>query len=254
MRWAFEQYATGEWTLRSLHQAVTEKGLTSSGGPRTPSKPLSLSNLARLLRTKYYVGIVSYRGVEYPGAHDPLVSEETFERVQAVLDAHGRAGEKQRVHHHYLKGSVFCGQCGSRLCVMHSKNRHGTVYPYFFCLGRQQHYTQCTQKVVLIDQVEAAVVRHYATVQLSDQQKQEVQAFILDQLRSRRTEAEQEQDRQRRRIQQLTDERSKLLQAHYAGAVPLDLLKEEQERISSQLKAAEKRRAASELSLGEVEA
>lgn len=29
MRWAFEQYATGDWTLRGLLQAVTEKGLTT---------------------------------------------------------------------------------------------------------------------------------------------------------------------------------------------------------------------------------
>ena len=34
------------------------------------------------------------------------MSKDTFERVQAVLDSHNRAGEKQRVHRHYLKGSV----------------------------------------------------------------------------------------------------------------------------------------------------
>ena len=33
----------------------------------------------------------------------------------------------------------------------------------------------------------------------------------------------------------LINERSKLLQAHYAGAVPLDLLKSEQDRIGGQL-------------------
>lgn len=33
----------------------------------------------------------------------------------------------------------------------------------------------------------------------------------------------------------LTDEQSKVLQAHYAGAVPLDLLKREQDRISATL-------------------
>ncbi len=253
MRWAFEQYATGDWTMRSLHAALTEKGLTSTGGPRTPSKPLSLSNFARLLRTSYYMGIVSYRGVEYAGAHEPLVSVDTFERVQAVLDSHNRAGEKQRTHRHYLKGSVFCGRCHSRLCVMHAKNRHGTVYPYFFCLGRQQHYTDCTQKVILIEQVEDAVIRHYATVQLSAQQQREVRTFILEQLQSRRTAAADEQARQERRIRQLNDERGKLLQAHYAGAIPLELLKAEQDRISSELRSAEQLLHASRLSTSQVE-
>ena len=121
---------------------MTEKGLASWGGPRTPSKPLSVSNFAWLLRTPYYAGIVSYRGVTYPGAHLlAVISPDLYAAVQAMLDAQGRAGEKRRLHHHYLKGSVFCGRCGSRLIVMKVRNRWGTEYGYFYCLGRQEHRT-----------------------------------------------------------------------------------------------------------------
>ena len=38
---------------------------------------------------------------------------------------------------------------------------------------------------------------------------------------------------------QLEDQRRSLLQAHYAGAIPLELLKEEQDRISRQLAGIE---------------
>jgi len=216
MRWAFEQYATGEWTLRSLLEAVSERGLTSTGGPRTPSKPLSLSNFNRLLKTPYYMGVVSYRGVDYPGNHEPLVSRETYERVQAVLEAHGRSGEKQRLHHHYLKGSVFCGQCGSRLSIMNAKNRYGTVYPYFYCLGRQEKRTKCTQRVVLIEQVEQAVADHYVTIQLTLEQRNEVEAFIFEELDGKRRDAAEERSRLKRKIKQLTDEREKVLGCHPA--------------------------------------
>ena len=41
---------------------------------------------------------------------------------------------------------VYCGTCGSRLIVSHAKNRHGTVYPYFICVGRQQKRTDCRNK------------------------------------------------------------------------------------------------------------
>jgi site-specific DNA recombinase len=240
MGWAFEAYATGDWTIRQLHTAVTEKGLTSSGGPRTPSRPLSLSNLARLLRTPYYKGVVVYRGVEYPGSHEALVSAVTWDRVQAQLDAHGRSGEKQRIHNHYLKGTVFCGQCGSRLGIMNAKNRHGTVYPYFYCLGRGEKRTNCTQRVVLIDQVEDIVTACYPRVRLTLQQRADVQAFISGQLEARRADAEMESTRQGQRIERLTDERQKLLQAHYADAVPLDQLRSEQARIGKELAAAER--------------
>jgi len=38
------------------------------------------------------------------GRHEPLVSEELFERVQRVLNAHSGAGVRSRTHNHYLKG------------------------------------------------------------------------------------------------------------------------------------------------------
>ena len=46
MSWAFEAYATGEWTLRKLLVEVTDRGLTSVGGPKTPPRnPYGLSQL-----------------------------------------------------------------------------------------------------------------------------------------------------------------------------------------------------------------
>jgi site-specific DNA recombinase len=252
IRWAFEVYATGEWTMRQLHAALVEKGLTSTGGPRTPSKPLSLSNLARLLRTPYYMGVVTYRGITYPGKHEPLVSADLFQRAQAVADAHGRSGEKQRKHHHYLKGTVFCGQCGSRLCVMNSKNRHGTVYPYFFCLGRQEKRTTCRQRVVLIELVEQRVIAEYAKVQLTTDQAAALRAFVMDLWTTSQADATSERERLGRRVSELSNERQKLLQAYLSDAVPLDLLKSEQQRIDRELSDSQRLLDASEQAAGDV--
>jgi hypothetical protein len=47
----------------------------------------------------------------------------------------------QREHPHYLKGSIFCGQCGSRLIICHAKGNGGT-YAYFICIGRQRDKDQ----------------------------------------------------------------------------------------------------------------
>ncbi len=93
MQWAFEEYSNGEWTLRKLLAEVTDRGLTSTGGPNTPSKPLGLSHFHGLLRHPYYIGIVRYKGVLYEGRHEPLVSQETWDRVQTLLAANNFAGE-----------------------------------------------------------------------------------------------------------------------------------------------------------------
>lgn len=56
-------------------------------------------------------------------AHERLVEHETWERVQELLTAKHLTGERHREHPHYLKASIFCGQCGSRLIVCYAKGR-----------------------------------------------------------------------------------------------------------------------------------
>jgi site-specific DNA recombinase len=252
MSWVFDQYATGEWSLRQLLDAATERGLTSRGGPRTPSKPLSLSNFNRLLRTPYYYGITTYRGVEYMGTHEHLTDKGTFDKVQDVLRAHQTSGEKRRLHHHYLLGSIVCKQCGSRLGVMNAKNRYGTVYPYFYCSGRQERRTNCTQRTVPIADVERRVEGLWCSQEISDLDRVEIAAFVRSELSSMNEQAAAEADRQRRRIDQLEDEQHRLLQAHYADAIPIELLRSEQSRISSELRAAERTLASAEVAVDKV--
>ena len=48
-----------------------------------------------------------------------------------------------------------------------------------------------------------------------------------------------EQALQRRQVERLEREQQKLLQAHYADAIPLDLFKQEQQRIAHDMEAAQ---------------
>ncbi|GEB15573.1 hypothetical protein NSI01_38880 [Pimelobacter simplex] len=58
--------------------------------------------------------MIVYDGAEYPGRHEALISEELFQRVQAILFGERRAGTRRRVHHHYLKGLLWCARCDRR--------------------------------------------------------------------------------------------------------------------------------------------
>jgi len=50
--------------------------------------------LAKLLRKRYYLGIVQYAGKTYKGRHTPLIDPITFETVQEVLTAKRQSGER----------------------------------------------------------------------------------------------------------------------------------------------------------------
>jgi site-specific DNA recombinase len=238
VRWAFEAYATGEWTLHQLTDELVERGLRSRPGPRTTARPMVKSAIHKMLHNPYYVGIVTHRGVAYVGKHPQLVTKALFERVQGMLDAHNHAGERQYVHNHYLKGSIYCGVCGRKLAVSNSRSHTGRIYDYYYCLGRQSDTRSCNWKAVRVSKVEKLVLEHYRSIQLPPQRIAQIRRSLEEALTARRAEAEASEHAVTLRIQRLTDERQKLLHLHYAEAVPVDLFKQEQKRITSELDAA----------------
>ncbi|WP_158609461.1 recombinase family protein [Kocuria soli] len=139
--WAFHAYATGGWSVTRLAAELEARGLTTRSGPNTPAGPLTVNGLHRLLRRPYYKGIVVHNGIEHPGRHEPLIDPVTWATVQDILTSR-RNGERSRAHDHYLKGTVFCVECGRRLIVQHTRTKTGRVYDYFVCHRRRD--TTCS--------------------------------------------------------------------------------------------------------------
>ncbi len=123
IRMAFELYATGTYGFHALIDALTDAGLRTKPTRRYPTgTPISINSIGNLLRDRYYLGYVTYRGQEYRGRHEPLIDPETFERVQQMLEARRAGGVRERTHNHYLKGTVWCHRCESRLMIMRGKS------------------------------------------------------------------------------------------------------------------------------------
>jgi site-specific DNA recombinase len=118
-------------------------------------------------------GVVPFKGVNYTGDHPAIVSRELFDKVQQVRATHNRAGDKRRIHHHPLKGTLFC-HCGSRLGVTPHKG-NGGVYDYAYCIGRHKRGT-CQQPYVEIDRFAVHVADHYANLRIDSAWKERVRA------------------------------------------------------------------------------
>jgi site-specific DNA recombinase len=165
IRVAFELYASGDYTLEQLVAELTLRGLRSRPG-RHPAGPIVTSTLHKILQDPYYMGRVTYKGDEFPGRHEPLVTEELFDQVQSVMASRSGSGVRQRKHHHYLKGFLWCGDCHaegreSRLIQTWVKGNGGD-YEYFFCRSKQNHV--CKSRYLGGDVVEDTIVDHYATI------------------------------------------------------------------------------------------
>ena len=249
VQWAFEAYASGDWTLRTLTEELAARGLKALPHRRKVAGPLPPSNVAHMLKNRYYIGKVTFMGMEYDGRHQPLVPESLFERVQEVFRTHDKRGEKQRVYRHYLKSSVFCAQCGSRLCLTNAKGQ----YLYFFCLGRHKRRTNCNLPYLAASEVERAVEEYYRTFRMPDDVQETVRTGLRAELDQQRQRAEPEIAYARKRVTELGDERRRLARGVVTGAIPEDLAREEQDRIARELADAERLLAASEVVYAEIE-
>ncbi len=237
VKWAFEAFATGDFTIRQLTEALEARGLRTRATKKMPSKPLSLSRVHKMLRHPYYVGLVPFDGALYEGRHQPLVSAELFQQVQDVLDGHRRRGERPHRRTHYLKGSLFCGLCRRMLSIGYSRGRGG-VYPYFFCLGRHRD-KRCRLPYLSFDAIEEMMEDYWREVRIAPEQLDQVRSDVKAHIARTTSQHEAERERQLDRLRQLQAQSKKLLQAHYADAIPLDLLREEQARIIREQAEAE---------------
>jgi hypothetical protein len=101
----FELYASGDYSLSALRAKAREIGLTH----RLGNRPMTKSELHRMLQNPVYTGDFLWLGKRHRGSHTPLISHETFACVQAVLQ-HKPRGRNQK-HRHPFMGLLTCGRC-----------------------------------------------------------------------------------------------------------------------------------------------
>jgi len=247
---AFQTYATGTWSMSRLVSALNDRGMTTKAGPNTPARPLGLRSVHHLLRNPYYKGVVVLHGAEHPGNHAALVDSVTWAAVQDIL-ATRRNGERSRIHDHYLKGTVYCIECGRRLIIQHTRTKSGRVYEYFVC---HRSSADCAQRKALpIAQVEQRVTDSYRDIALGADQRSHIEHITLAGLHRRQAADTQRLAALINEADTIEIQRGKLLDLHYADAVPRDLFREQQQRLSGEKTRIERERTTIETDLDALE-
>jgi len=232
--WAFEQYATGDWTLRSLAEELRKRGLTYRPGPKAPARDVPANKLQVILRNRYYISYVKWRGVEHDGKHPALVDVATFEAVQRVLTDHRTAGERPSKREHYLVGSLRCGRCQERLLYTVTIGRERREYGYFYCASRANK-AACGQRYLPEALVEAAVERQWQLETVPSEDLAWLRDDLAAELRHHEQRADSLANVLGERVHALKRERMKWAEKAMSGAVPDDIAAAKQRQLAVQL-------------------
>lgn len=178
---AFEWYATGQFSDGIIAERLngykhtlpdgTTLPLRSKGRPnRFPPGPFSKDIVREILQRRFYTGALVYYGTDergrrrkrgqyeavFPGRHEPLISEELFERCQEIRRL---VGNGPRTHAHQptmpfpLTGLLYCGHCGGKM-----RGQSARGHRVYTCSTRSQHRGACDQPAVSADEIEGKVL------------------------------------------------------------------------------------------------
>jgi hypothetical protein len=111
------------------HGIVT-KPRTLKSGKTVGGNPFTRGPLAHLLRNRFYIGAVAFKGEILPGEQPPILGRRVFEAVQAKLDEqlvnHKAAKSKSEA---LLLGKIFDYR-GNRMTPSHAR-KGGVKYRYY---------------------------------------------------------------------------------------------------------------------------
>lgn len=126
---SFTEFATGKYTLQAWTREARRRGYKNAGG-----SPISRSAWGRIFRSKFYLGKFIWRGAEYEGIHQPLIEQNTWDDVQAILN--GRSGGKELQHFWLLKDLLWSDVHERAM----TGSRTAGKYPYYRAnRGGQEH-------------------------------------------------------------------------------------------------------------------
>lgn len=127
----YKLFATGNYSLEQLVTHSRNRGMTLRG------KKLQRSTLHQILRKRIYSGDFDYDGTTYTGTHEAIVTKETWNSVQRILDsrkAHQLKGSKRSFP---FTGLVTCGKCGCAMVAELKTKKSKKTYVYYHCTGNR---------------------------------------------------------------------------------------------------------------------
>jgi DNA invertase Pin-like site-specific DNA recombinase len=110
-----------------LVQMLRAEGATTKRG-----RPLTKSDVYRILSNRVYLGEAVHKGTAYPGEHDAIVDRALWDAVHAVLQVSPqvRVNRTRNTTAPLLRGLIFDSD-GRAMSPSHSRGRGGQMYRYY---------------------------------------------------------------------------------------------------------------------------
>jgi site-specific DNA recombinase len=228
LRQAFDEYASGSYSKSQLLDRMTALGLKDTSG-----KALSPQTFDKILRNPVYAGwIVSSWGIRARGRFEPIISEETYDRVQAVLAGKSANNTERTPNNPKFPLRVFmrCGICGTPLTASLSTGRHGGKYGYYRCREKT-----CGQVKFTVDDLHIRFTSFLESLRPTPGSWRLFERVLKDVWAGKRQHRAEAAKLVEKRIAELTTYKDKLVRTLVEGKLNQQLFDEQLARVEADL-------------------
>lgn len=164
VREIFNQYEGGK-SLTRLAEDLNKISTTPRGGN------WHYKNVKYILTNIIYIGMIKSKSDTFNGLHEPIISREQFDNVQAIIKRRAKDSEnyKRRTGKSAsLLGSLcFCERCGHKYSRKVLVNQ-GKRYYYYECRSRKNKITDCDNKAYRMEVLDEMVLNEVRGLRITD--------------------------------------------------------------------------------------
>lgn len=218
-----------EWYSQGVAPYTIEKRLNEAGMKTKYGKWWSMV-IRELLERKTYIGLTKYRDEWYQGEHEPLISQELFDKCQEVRqkrsEQHAKYNRRLGKANSYLGGFVYCGKCGAKFHkALTGKFEDGKDYrkAFYVCYSRSKRATHmikdpdCKCKRWRMEELDSLVFDEIRKLAIDPEYFDRIKKDLPQDERPIIINAE---------IKKLDDQLSKLMDLYSIGGMSVDILQD----------------------------
>lgn len=118
-------------------------------------------SVKRTLKNPLYIGKIKHNDTLYPGEHEPIIDEETYNKTMELFNALPTGTKPSKT---YLGGLIVCAHCGAKYTVntVHD-TRYNRKYKYYACHSRRKtnksliKNPNCQNKIYKVEELDEII-------------------------------------------------------------------------------------------------
>jgi site-specific DNA recombinase len=227
----FRMYAVEKMGAQSISVKLNHAGERKRSG-----KPWDKRVILHILQSPIYIGKLVWRGITYDAAHEAIISQQLFDRVQRTLrgrreDLKGRQWHNQ--DERLLTGRIKCRSCRSHMFGGGAR-KNGRYIPYYVCSERASTHS-CDQDYVRADRIEAAIIEDIKTIFRDREFLDRVRKKVNQKLRSKLPDVDKDISRLDRQEKNVKARLDRYFEAFENGTMKPELCGRKVEELTTRL-------------------